>query len=354
MIKVLPLLAMLFVAGIPQMARAASEIVSLDCEGAETPFERAICDSPVLTDAHDLLRRTFETASGGLSKSALNSLRADQRVWLDYAQKACTPDAKPMVTGTYDDQSVSCLMEIFSSRNSLLETSRMIKGLRFYPYSRYAALPDPDAEENQNTYWRVARHEQGLVQLDATVPYAKAFNDFVRAQADIELGLFAPQGGVEDAQMDDSSDTDNSITAHEIATPRRISLKVNTYWYGHGAAHGNYSITYLHYLIDENRALAAEDIFAGEGWQKALIDLALAALKAEHGEDNLMLDDTKYVEESIVDPTRWDISDAYGLIIQFQPYEVAPYAYGAPSVKISWEALSDHLAESAEEYRYGY
>ncbi len=59
-------------------------------------------------------------------------------------------------------------------------------------------------------------------------------------------------------------------------TPRRISLQAETYWYGHGAAHGNYSLTFEHYLVDEDRSMTAEDLFAGADWQKTLLDATVA------------------------------------------------------------------------------
>jgi hypothetical protein len=99
--------------------------------------------------------------------------------------------------------------------------------------------------------------------------------------------------------------------------------------------------------------MTASDMFAGKGWQKALLDLSVSALEDEHG-DMLMLDDPSYLADIVIDPTRWKLSDAYGLIIQFQPYEVAAYAYGAPTARVSWDALEDYLAESADKIRYGW
>ena len=60
------------------------------------------------------------------------------------------------------------------------------------------------------------------------------------------------------------------------------------------------------------------------------------------------------IADSVIDPERWVLSDPYGLVIQFQPYEVAAYAYGAPTARVSWEALEDYLAEGADSVRYGW
>ncbi|HWV20706.1 MAG TPA: RsiV family protein, partial [Devosia sp.] len=93
------------------------------------------------------------------------------------------------------------------------------------------------------------------------------------------------------------------------------------------------------------------DIFTGKRWKAALLDLTVEALKAEHG-DELMLDDTQYIAGAVIDPERWDLSDPYSLIVQFQPYEVSYYAYGAPTARIPWSKLQDYLAEDADGYRY--
>jgi len=330
-----------------------AEAASFDCAAASTPFEHAICDNPELSAADDRLARTYATAIGGLSEAALAALRADQRAWLDYARRACTRDAAPLGQGRYDARGVSCLVDLFDSRSRVLEQSRMLDGRRFYPLGTYAALPDPDAAGDPDASWPVAQHELSIVQLDSEEEFATGFNAFVRAQGDILSQGLVSQGAPERVQLDPHSDTANAIVVEEQAGRGRITLRVNTYWYGHGAAHGNWTITYLHYLVAEGRALEAGDLFAGKRWKAALLDLAVAALEAEHG-DALMLDDTRYIAESVADPERWDLSDDYGLVIQFQPYEVSAYAYGAPTARISWADLEPYLAETADAVRYGF
>ncbi len=318
---------------------------SFDCSKASTPFENAICDSEALSAADERLARTYATAAGGLSETASGALRSDQRDWLGYARRACAPEAEEMTSGSYDDEGVSCLVDLFTSRSRVLEASRMIDGLRFYPASSYSALPDPDAEAG--SAWAIAEHELAVAQLDDEVDFAETFNALMIAEG------AAMQGGAENVVNDASSDSTNSITVKEVAGERRITLEANTYWYGHGAAHGNYTITYLHYLTEEGRLLEASDLFTGKKWQQALLDLVVEALQREHGE-MLMLEGTEYIEEPVADPRRWDLSNPYGLVIQFQPYEVSAYAYGAPTATVSWDALMPYLTEQADSIRYGF
>lgn len=319
---------------------------SFDCAKAGTPFEHAICDSPELSRADDRLAKTYQTAIGGLSEGALADVRGDQRNWLDYARRVCAPDAKPMTSGSYDEERQRCLINVFNSRSSALEDSRMINGRRFYMRAQFAAMPDPDAE-NADAFWAVAQHELSYVQVDSAEPFAAAFNAYVKEEALKLSGVFGANGEI---NGDGSSDTSNSISVAE-ASGSRVDLNVGTYWYGHGAAHGNYSKTYLHYLVHENRPLAARDIFTGKRWQAGLLDLTVEALKAEHG-DALMLDDTSYIADAVTDPARWDLSDPYALILQFQPYEVSAYAYGAPTARISLEKLAPYVSEESDFFRY--
>src|SRR5690606_9214685 len=154
-------------------------------------------------------------------------------------------------------------------------------------------------------------------------------------------------------QLDTSSDSAVTAFVTHVAGDTRISLEVDYYWFGHGAAHGNYGIDYFHYLIGEDRALEASDIFTGEDWQAVLRDAAWSELKREHS-DWLFAESRDDIADIVVDPTRWGLDDDYGLIIQFQPYEVAPYAYGAPTVSVSWESLEAISAEGQAGIRFGY
>lgn len=351
MVRLVCLLAI----GLAGMAGSTNVAISasFDCSQAGTPFEQAICDNPELSTADDRLAATYETAVGGLSETARNAVRTGQREWLSYAQRACTRDARPLASGEYDERGLACLVNLFDGRSGVLEQSRMIDGLRFYPVARYEALPDPNEADNPDSWSPVARHELSWTQLDSDEGFAHAFNDVVRAEGERMSPVIAGTIGPDAEDDGSSSDTNNSLAIEEVAGTARISVKANTYWYGHGAAHGNWAIEYRHYLIQEGRWMEARDLFTGDGWEAALLDLAVKAAEAEHGDD-LMLDDTSYIADAITKPERWIISDSYALIIQFQPYEISSYAYGAPQVRVRWHDLEPYLVEGSERIRFGY
>lgn len=329
------LLALLFLTLTAYLAQAAS----FDCTQAETSLETAICGYEPLSEADEVLATAYATAIGGLSKAATNAMRADQREWLDYAAYVCIEEADDDAPDTRGN----CLTALFQDRIATLEASRMRSGRRIYISTSYDAAPDPQAEADSP--WRIATHEITLAQMDGDSALADGFNAMIQAARD-DYGWFYPG-----TEQDASSDTVLTGTV-ETLLPRRITVRFGGYWYGHGAAHGNYSIEFLHYLPDENRLMTAEDVFSAPGWRETLLDLTVAALKDEHGE-NLMLDNPQDIAEAVADPRRWLFGD-YGLVIQFQPYEVSAYAYGAPTATVRWEDIADLMAESADAIRWGY
>lgn len=335
------------VALLPGLTAAPAFGASFDCAKATTPFEHAICDMPELSAADEVLAKAFATATGGLTKDAVTQMRGDQRNWLDFAQRACTDDAEVPISGDYDEEGGSCLVSRFNTRVTDLEGSRMIGGHRFYLKSVYEALPDPNEVGNPDSYWKVASHELAFPQLDIDDPLADAFNDYVTENATNQSALIG-----EGSDVDPSSDSSVTVSVKELAGSSRITLAVNSYWYGHGAAHGNWGISYLHYYVPEERGLVASDLFSGENWQDTLVEVAWAQLQLEHKEW-LQVEAAGDIAEIVVEPSRWDLSDAYGLVIQFEPYEVSAYAYGAPTITIPWEALDSIKAENQDLVRYG-
>ena len=68
--------------------------------------------------------------------------------------------------------------------------------------------------------------------------------------------------------------------------------------------------------------------------------------KEQLGEDYQGTDED--VAGMAADPERWDFS-AEGLIVNFNPYDVAAYAVGPVAVTVPWNAITDLLAEHAME-----
>jgi uncharacterized protein YecT (DUF1311 family) len=319
---------------------------SFDCAKAGTPFEEAICSDETLSLQDEVLAQAYATALGGLSKAASDEVKAAQRDWLGYARRSCSDDAQPITTD-YTDEQKQCLASVFRFRVQDLEASRMLGGFRFYPIDRY--LVEPDTEALPEDFVKVADKQYQIVKIDRDDEIAAAFNDAVDGLIAGQGAFFEP-GTTEIAAGDVTSNFDVSTKVTDV-TSNRISLQTNEYWYGHGAAHGNYFITNRHFLLSEKRLLEASDIFEGDEWEEKLGTLALDAIKAKLGEEDYFANSDEDVMKIATDPLRWEFSEA-GLVIQFNIYEVTAYAMGAPTVTIPWDELSGITTGRAEEIAY--
>ncbi len=317
--------------GMLLLASGGAQAASFDCKKATTPFEVAICTNPELSKADEVLAVSYATAIGGLSKPAAAEVQKGQRTWLEFAQKSCTDDAK-LPTAKYPEDEMNCLISQVTNRARLLEQSRMWGGLRVYSVDAYSVIPDTTADAD--AWNKVATREVSVPRVDGMSNEAKAFNAFIAAE-----------GPTLEGDQDETSDVSIRASIEDV-TPTRISVSINNWWYGHGAAHGNYDIRYLHFMRAEQRALEASDVFDKPGWEEQLGKLALTKLD-ETIEGGIWEESRDDAPKVAADPSRWNFSDE-GLVIQYQPYEVTAYAAGAPTVTIPWAQLTDYLAEGAK------
>ncbi|HEV7718413.1 MAG TPA: DUF3298 domain-containing protein [Arsenicitalea sp.] len=313
-----------------------AQAASFDCSKAKTTFAKAICTDPDLSKSDDALAKAFADAQVGLSKPAAAAVQAGQGEWQAYVTLACTDDNKPRKR-PYDADGLSCLRSEFDNRAAALANSKAIGNYRFYSVDHFSTALDTDAQAD-SSYSKVGKMSLSVPRIDGGDAVATAFNALMEKT---ETAL----AGQKDENGPGSEDIDNLLSV-SAANPQRITVSETDSSYGHGAAHGNYGVTYLHFLTGPKRLLAASDVFTGDAWQKKLQDLALAQLKQDQGED-LMLDDPTAIAPLVIDPARWDFS-ADGLILQFQPYEVAAYAVGAVTATVPWSKLEGDLVPGAK------
>lgn len=331
------MLAGLLLAGTLPAMPVTVQAASFDCGKAATPVETAICGNPELSRRDEVLAKAYATALGGLSDDAKAVVQAGQRRWLDFAGLACTPDAKPFTAALSEDQQ-SCLVAVYRGRIEDLQQSRMLGDWRFYPSTSYEAVDDPDPEAFQG----VATKEIASPRIDDPSETARTFNALLD-QADAAA---SPDPKGEDYTTSDTMQTTTVVSVNG----HRIALSTTSYWMGHGAAHGNYAISYTHYLTEQQRLMVASDLFAGNTWQEPLGQLALDELDRTI-EGGIWPESRVDVPKAAGDPSRWNLTDD-GLEIVFQPYEVTAYAAGAPTITIGWDKLGDYLAPGYGELLY--
>lgn len=108
-----------------------------------------------------------------------------------------------------------------------------------------------------------------------------------------------------------------------------------------GGAHPNHSESYHLYMVDPVKKLTLEDILDRKKEPRVLevVTAALETSLAEYGygslEEILLVESLPWPEDAL--PT------AQGLLIQWDPYEIAPYAFGSLEVLIPWKELEEVL-----------
>ena len=83
---------------------------SFDCNKAQAPIEKAICNNAELDDADTLLGQRYKELRKALSQSDVKALKKEQRDWLKQRLEICSP---------YD---IACLTDLYQARIDELES----------------------------------------------------------------------------------------------------------------------------------------------------------------------------------------------------------------------------------------
>lgn len=320
------ILAVLMVGG----ASAAS----FNCSKAATSYEKAICVDPALSELDELLAASYNQTRDGLGQAGRDAVLANQREWIHYAERACAGGAAPLKVA-YDEDGRYCLESVLRDRIDDLSFDHEVGPYAVFEIHRYRAVKDTDFEE-----WNRAGQKSLSYPVFAGGDQVAAINAAILDIVNPALSDFD-----NDYEIDGYSDDDLSV-AIEAVTSQRISFSEGTYSYGHGAAHGNYSVNYVHYLTQEQRVLREIDIFSDANWPNVAMPEVVASLIAVLGEDGVWLDDPRSILNSLINTNRWILSPD-GISFQFQPYEVSSYAAGAPIAQVPWEVFDGMLAHNA-------
>lgn len=122
--------------------------------------------------------------------------------------------------------------------------------------------------------------------------------------------------------------------------PEVVSVTFNIYSYS-GGAHGALLIRSLNFDLGQSKRLAFEDLFANP--EKALnimSELSARKLRAELGDEadeEMIVAGTEANPENFANITLL----ADGALIEFQPYQVGPWAIGPQEIKLTLEELAE-------------
>lgn len=112
-----------------------------------------------------------------------------------------------------------------------------------------------------------------------------------------------------------------------------------TYSSFRGGAHGMYTITYLVFNAKTGALITEADLFK-EGYQEPVSELMRQSLREVMADDQDALESIWW--ENVM-PNGNFVPDEKGIGWIFQPYDIAPYAFGALSADVSWEQLKPYL-----------
>ncbi len=121
-----------------------------------------------------------------------------------------------------------------------------------------------------------------------------------------------------------------------------LSLAINYSEYT-GGAHGNYFSEYIIYDIAENKRIELKDIMIdGVEYMTVLNDAVTEAIQAARNESEYG-DQLHSWYEGVTEELLSFSIESEGLGVHFQPYEIGPYAEGAPTFIIPYERLEEVL-----------
>lgn len=330
-------------------ASSAAPGASFDCAKAETPQEKAICASPRLSQLDDQLAAAYGRLLATAPSGARPMVRKNERDWLRSAGDGCPPNVG-------QEALAGCLASAWDKRVRLLETAIS----SFSQPDRVPFLWDSVHFAQADT-GNLARDdaERGAPQvstLDAEWPLAlstdpdwQAWNRAIESEARelASQGQAKPGDPWAKADWMDGMDNDVSVTLDAV-TPVFVGASFQNLWYGHGAAHPNYTKLQFNWLLSQRRELRAEDVFRPDsGWRKVLYDRAMESLKVQidpkfpesqwapgYGED--------LIQKMVGDPHNW-ILDTTGLTLYFPQDSISCHACGEFKVELSWKELMPML-----------
>ena len=115
---------------------------------------------------------------------------------------------------------------------------------------------------------------------------------------------------------------------------------------GHGAAHPSEIWKNFHWLLKENREMAAGDVFRTDTpWNAALAQRCWAGLKEQFPQPATLFINSardKALLEIVSNIGNWEIKKE-GLLISFPEYSVAPRITGVKEVNIPWVVLKAYV-----------
>jgi uncharacterized protein len=320
---------------------------SFDCAKAATAQEKAICAAPDLSAADDQMASAYHAWLAAAPPDWAAGIRDDQRIWLRTRTTSCP-------AGDASNPIAPCLLQVYKERIAELERNvESFAGVNFVARSvTLTARDQPDSLPPG-----VAELTPGFGTFQASWPQAVsaspqwiAWNAAIVAAA---VHTAAPDANPSARSWSDlvQAGVDQQVTVTVDAFDSKlVSATIVNFYDGHGA-HPTQNSSEFYWLLDQQRALKAEDVFLpNSGWDKWMeqrLDSYLHQTLDSESNGNYQSwfpqGNAAQVLQSIVgDPEGWQLN-AKGITLVFQPYQVACYACTPDPLTLPWTDLKPYL-----------
>ena len=298
---------------------------AFDCARAGTETEKLICSDSALKQADDDLGQAWRQARARLGEAEFNSLRQNQRAWLETRDARCGYGS--------DAERVDCLKQQTTQRTLIIAA-----GPRTGPRGSAEMVPFARVQEGSKTAYEV---EIAGVRFATPV---RAGEVFFNEAVDKLVGE-APFTERVDFETAGQLSYNQSISL-EYAAPNLVSALVQTWRYD-GGAHGNYFFSSIN-VSPQAGELTYGTLFPEEA-KATLADACSSRLHAHDADEALSQaqitemmspDYAKTILTAAGNLSAWTFN-ADGARVHFSPYELAPYAAGSFECRLQLDLLRD-------------
>ncbi|MGA7829641.1 MAG: DUF3298 domain-containing protein [Terracidiphilus sp.] len=307
---------------------------SFNCIKASKVVEKTICASSTLSQMDRKLSDSYRESLALLSGEGKVSFQNGQRQWIKVTREVC--DRTPFPKLPYMPTSEQCLEKHYRERlEQLKDAVHDYGGIRIRRVDTFEAHRSASKSEYSGVDVGFDTTYISYPQIDAPA-------------SDLEVLWNKKMADMANSVIEmDAGDVDFSFGFSILSvSPRLISVDAGGGFYAHGAAHGHYSSTRVNWLLNKGRVMQADDIFdKTKPWQKAVLKYCF---------DDLSKNDDYWVNpknnnkvvinlgDMPLETSRWAFQKD-GLRIQFDPYEIAAYAFASPKVLIPWDVIRPYL-----------
>jgi uncharacterized protein len=304
-----------------------AQAASFDCRQATRVQEKFICQHDEISKLDEELARAYRAQTKTLSSEAQSAVLASQRSWLAYWPWACS--ASPTTVKLQAD-AMGCVSDLYRARLKEFNVLALAVGRASYTVSEYRFLAPKASDEPAATH---------------TISFPQVA---INSSEDVSLNLWLARDlNKWRTGLDNDSDSELTVTLNAV-TPSLIQTTETVTFYGHGAAHPQNNMVRHYFLTGAGRTLQTSDFFASKQWIEIVANHVFVKLQKRFGE-YLQIKREQDLYPLISHPSSWSIKkDSFSL--EFNPYEVAPYAEGFVDVEVPLALLRPHLTPFAREW----